>query len=213
MDAPPRTEPPTNVDLPRGSTLPTLSPLSPLPPSVGPEGTARILALMSEPARTLIVTGLRRRQLAALFELGADNPPPVLEDLVPAAVPPLTEVIHEGKNSLPAFTRFQKRFCRPPHENPVELWGYNEQRMRAFTGPGYFVVHTDDGGDLVIDYRRLPPEKPPAWPPILPNSARLSRFVYHDMVDVLRTVAPSVTVGRAFRRGRPLDAWFALVRS
>jgi len=184
-------------------------------PPVAPGDIARELDGMSEEARLATVLGLRRRQLAPLYEAAAANEPLRFTDLVPADVPPLTEVVHEGKNSLPAFTRFQKRFCRPPadaHGAGTELWGYNEQTFKTFTGPGYFVLHHDDAGQLVVDYTRLPPAKPAAWPRILPNSSRLSIFVYHGMIDVLRRVSHDVIIGRAYRRGRPFDAWFALVR-
>ena len=69
--------------------------------------------------------------------------------------------------------------------------------MRTMTGPGYFVVHTDEHDQLVIDYREVPaaaPEDlPPGWPPILPNSARLSRFIYNGTVDVMRRVSQRVS--------------------
>src|SRR5262245_38625525 len=61
------------------------------------------------------------------------------EDLVPPDAPALREVIWHGKNSLPMFTRFQKRFCRPDGpRGERELWGYNHQTMAWATGPGYF---------------------------------------------------------------------------
>jgi hypothetical protein len=156
------------------------------------------------------VAALHRRELAALFEAAAGKPALRLEDMVPAGTPPLTEVIHEGKNSLLLFTRFQKRCCRPPGDLN-EIWGYNEQPNRTFTGPGYFVAHHIDG-ELVIDYTRLPPEKPPGWPRIIPNSARLSYFIYNGTMDVLRRVSDRVTIGRAYRKRKPMDAWFALIR-
>jgi hypothetical protein len=159
---------------------------------------------------------LNRKKLAAMYEAAAGNTPLQLTDFVPAGVGPRTEVIHEGKNSLPLFTRFQKRFCRPP-ASATELWGYNEQANRLFTGPGYFVAHHNDRGELVIDYRTLPdarPEDLPAgWPTIIPNSARLSRFIYNGTVDVMRRVSDRLTIGRAERNGKPMDAWFALVRT
>ncbi|HEY2730934.1 MAG TPA: hypothetical protein VGK52_13415 [Polyangia bacterium] len=183
------------------------------PPFAPPE-IARQLDGMREETRIATVVGLRRRQLAPLFEAAAESAPLQLTDLVPADVPPLTEVIHEGKNSLPLFTRFQKRFCRPPAGalTDGELWGYNEQAFRAATGPGYFVLHATDTGELVVDYTRLPPGKPADWPRILPNSARLSRFIYYQTTDLLRRVSKHVVIGRAYRKGRPFDAWFALVR-
>src|SRR5512147_1854070 len=48
-----------------------------------------------------------------LYELAAGAPPVTVDQLVPPDHPPLREVIYHGKNSLPAFTLFQKRFCRP----------------------------------------------------------------------------------------------------
>src|SRR5215472_12266082 len=36
-----------------------------------------------------------------------------IDELVPRTFGPLEPVIFHGKNSLPAFTIFQKRFCRP----------------------------------------------------------------------------------------------------
>jgi hypothetical protein len=177
----------------------------------------RALGEMPQSARRDAVLGLRPRELATLFESCADAPTRQLTDLVPAAVPPLFEIIHDGKSSLPAFNRFQKRFCRPPATDARELWGYNEQSMRAVTGPGYFVVYRQDASETgvdetVIDYRRLPPNKPDAWPPIRSNSARLSRFVYAGSVDVLRRVSAEVTIGRVYKSDKAIDVWFALVR-
>ena len=184
-------------------------------PEMGVSDIARALDGLGEEARVEAVAGLRRRELSALYEAAADNEPLKLTDFVPADVPPMTEVIHEGKNSLGVFTRFQKRCIRPPAGEPAaaaELWGYNEQDMKTFTGPGYFVLHHDEHGQLVIDYRRLPPSRLPGWPPILPNSARLSRFIYNGTVDVMRRVSQCVSIGRAYRKDKPMDAWFALVR-
>src|SRR4051812_24760702 len=105
-----------------------------LRPTVAPVALAGALDGLDAGARRTAVTGLRRKELAALFEAAADNPPLLLTDLVPTRTPPLAEVIHDGKNSLPMFTRFEKRFCRPPGAERGELWGYNEQDLRAVTG-------------------------------------------------------------------------------
>ena len=48
--------------------------------------------------------------------------------------------------------------------------------------------------------------------PIMPNSVRLSRFIYNGTVDVMRRVSGHVTIGRAVRDNKPMDAWFVLVR-
>ena len=183
-------------------------------PPFAPLELAEQLDGLSEAARIEAIVKLGRKQLAPLFEAAAFNEPLRLTDLVPAETPDATQVIHEGKNSLPLFTRFQKRFCRPPASAnaPGELWGYNEQSFRTATGPGYFVAHHTDNGELVVDYLRLPPQTLPTWPPIIPNSARLSRFIYYQTTDVLRRVSKHVAIGRAYRKGKAFDAWFALVR-
>ena len=150
------------------------------------------------------------RLQARLYAAVADAPRVTLTDLVPPDAPPLREVIFEGKNSLPAFTLFQKRFCRPS-TGRGELWGYNHQALAWLTGPGYFVVHDDRDG-AAIDYRQVPPGQPPTWPEVRPNHRGFSRFVYHDMVDYLRRVSADVFIGRAHRGGKPRANYFLLCR-
>ncbi len=150
-----------------------------------------------------------------LFE-AAEGRAVSIEQIVPAGRGELEEVIHEGQNTLPAFRKFQKRFCRPSSDQRQSdrevLWGYNHQTMAPFTGPGYFVAYEDeDSGEVWIDYRELPTERPDAWPKIVDNKARLGRFVYHGMVDRLRRVSQHCTIGRAYK-GKPMSAWFVLVR-
>ncbi|CAN5755975.1 hypothetical protein BH24BAC1_BH24BAC1_37880 [soil metagenome] len=124
----------------------------------------------------------------------------------------MEEVIHYGRNSLPVLSLFEKRFCRP-EARADELWGYNEHPIRSLTGPGYFVARQASDSEVIIDYAALPSDKPPSWPKILPNSARLGRFVYYGLSDTLRGVSRHVTVGRAVREGKPVDNWFVLCRS
>jgi len=182
-------------------------------PSVDRTEIARVLDDVGEHVRLETIADLGRAELAALFDAAVATEPLDLDHFVPADVPPMTEVIHEGKNSLGLFTRFQKRFCKPPQQGkPTELWGYNEQSLRLFTGPGYFVAYRPSEGGVLIDYTRVPPDKPDGWPPVLPNSARLSRFIYNGTVDAMRRVSAHVSIGRAFRAGKPLDAWFVLAR-
>jgi len=148
-----------------------------------------------------------------LWDAAAGSPPVALGDLVPPDAPPLREVIFHGKNSLPAFTLFQKRFCRPPAGQPVDrLWGYNHQSLAWLTGPGYFVVHPEGDAPAAIDYRQVPPAQPPGWPAVKPNDVGLSRFVYRDMVDYLRRVSRHVLIGRATRYGKELPNFFLLCR-
>ncbi len=146
-----------------------------------------------------------------LYQACAQARPVTLVDLVPTGTPPLTPVIHYGKNSLPMFTIFEKRFCRSP-DRPDELWGYNHQAQGWITGPGYFVAHEEPGLGAVIDYRRVPPRGCEGWPAVKPNHAGFSRFVYRDMVDRLRRVSSTVFIGRATRNGQELENYFLLCR-
>jgi hypothetical protein len=147
-----------------------------------------------------------------LYQAVAGQAAVTLADLVPPDQPPLSEVIFHGKNSLPAFTCFQKRFCRPAgvHRRD-ELWGYNHGDLAWLIGPGYFVVHDDPAG-AAIDYRAVPPQGCDGWPAVRPNDRGFSRFVYKDMVDYLRRVARDVFIGAATRHGRPIGSWFVLSR-
>ena len=146
-----------------------------------------------------------------LYRAVESAPRVTMADFVPPDAPPLREVIFEEKNSLPAFTLFQKRFCRPP-QGDDQLWGYNHQSLAWLTGPGYFVVHEDGRRGAAIDYRHVPREKPAAWPEVKPNDRGFSRFVYRDMVDYMRRVSREVFIGSAHREGKELGNYFVLCR-
>ena len=140
--------------------------------------------------------------------------PTQIDHFVPPHLPPLTPVRHFGRNTLPLFKFFEKRFMRPDPQS-VELWGYNEGKTRPFIGPGYFVCKAtpnDVRGELVIDYTDLPPSTPPGWPPLKPNEAGLSRFVYAGMNDFMRQVSQHVTIGRAYIKGKESPNYFTLCR-
>lgn len=148
-----------------------------------------------------------------LYELAAGAPPVSIDEIVPPDMPPLREVIYHGKNSLPAFTLFQKRFCRPtPEADADALWGYNHTNIAWLVGPGYFVCHPVDGPGAAVDYRHVPPAHPANWPEIRPNHRGASFFVYRDMVDYLRRVSRHVLIGRATRHGKELPNYFVLCR-
>jgi hypothetical protein len=66
--------------------------------------------------------------------------------------------------------------------------------------------------EVRIDYRRVPPERPDAWPAIRRNEIGLARFVYGFMEDTLRRVSEHVTIGSAARRDREIGSWFVLCR-
>ncbi len=152
------------------------------------------------------------RTQARLYEAVKGLVPLTLEHFVPSGTPPLTEVIHWGKNSLPTLTHFQKRFCKSNEGD--ELCGYNHNDFPASAGGvGYFVVHPAEAeGEIDIDYRRIPSTKPDAWPAIVPNTHGLSRFVYQGMIDVMRGISKHVSIGRARRSGKMSDNWFVLCR-
>jgi hypothetical protein len=151
--------------------------------------------------RAAEVLALGRREQAKLFESAQGHRPTTLEHIV--------------GNTLPFFSHFAKVFVRPDTGPGEELWGYNRSGpfVETVVGPGYFVARPHEApGELLVDYLRVPPRRPSNWPEIIPNSARLSAFVYKGTQDVLRGVSEHVTIGRAFKKGRPLDAWFVLCR-
>lgn len=176
----------------------------------------QLLDQLSPATRLAQCMALTKREQALLFDAAADYLPIDLAYLVPKDRPPLVEVVHEGRNSLPAFRRFAKVFCRPAETSEAdELWGYNRNGPSVMVpvGPGYFVAYPYNTNEVLIDYLRVPPAKPSHWPHILPNSARLSRFVYNGTQDVLRGVSNHVSIGRATKGGKNMDNWFVLCRT
>lgn len=180
------------------------------------EAIGEALDALDHRGRLREIRALGGKEQAALFEMAAARPCALAGDVVPAGKGPLEEVIHWGKNSLPLFTRFQKRFCWPskPTDPPV-AYGYNEQAMKWITGPGYFIAreaeHDSGVRTVVIDYYEVPTEKPNSWPPIKPNSAGLSRAVY-QINSWLWKVSGHVSVGRVKKPAGWQDNWFVLCR-
>jgi hypothetical protein len=166
--------------------------------------------------RLAAVRSLGRREQRALYGAAEGAFGLRLVDLVPESVPDLTPVRHHGRNTLPLFTHFEKRFCRPrgaDRKQPGELYGFNFQALSFATGPGYFVASEDPArGEVRIDYRRLPPERPESWPEVRRNEVGLARFVYGFLEDTLRRVSEHVSIGSAARHGRDLGSWFVLCR-
>ena len=135
-----------------------------------------------------------------------------LDDMVPRDQPPFAPVRHYGRNSLLAFTLFEKRFYRFPDRDDA-LGGANFQHISKFTGPGYYIARNDvERGEVLIDYTQVPTEHPEGWPPIVPNERGVSRFIYGNMIDTLRRVSEHVTIGHAARHGKEIPAWFLLCR-
>jgi hypothetical protein len=185
-----------------------------LEPTIDFHRLAEVLDGLGHQARVDTIRGWNKATQAAMFEAAAGRKI-TLDNFVPSDAGPLVEVIHHGKNTLPAFTHFQKRFCKPKDADVTgqQLWGYNHQTLSWATGPGYFVtVPGETAGEVDIDYRKIPTEKPESWPPVQPNSVRLGGLVYGGMVDVMRGVSEHVTIGRARKKGKWMDAWFVLCR-
>lgn len=184
--------------------------------TVKPIEIARTLDDMTHAERVRAIRAAGRAEQRRLYDAVAGFRALALTDVVPARVAEMTEVRHHGKNTLPAFTHFEKRFCRPAGADPNApsvLWGYNEGSMRWLTGPGYFVLRPDaERGELLVDYYQVPPQRPAAWPEIRPNDRGLAQFVYGFMIDTLRGVSQHVTVGSAARKGKDLGSWFLLCR-
>jgi hypothetical protein len=185
--------------------------------SVAPAAIASFLDALDAEERTYVVRGLGRRDQQTLYARAEGYAPVALVDLVPPDRGELVEVRHLGRNSLPAFRIFEKRFCRLPGtspDSPDGLAGYNFQTMSPVTGPGYFMARNDENTrEVLVDYTRLPAEKPSNWPEIRSNERGLARFVYGFMVDRLRRVSEHVTIGSAARNGRDLGSYFVLNRA
>jgi len=180
-------------------------------------GLSRHLDGLDDAARAAATSAMTPGQQARLFEAARGFRALALEHFVPASVAPLTPVIHTGKNSIPIVSHFEKRFCRAAPalaSTPERLWGYNQNppAVQVVSGPGYFVCYAIKAGEVLIDYCELPPGKPDAWPPIRPNSAGLSRFIYNRTKDTMRGVSSHVSIGRAARDGKVMDNWFVLCR-
>jgi len=133
-------------------------------------------------------------------------------DYVPEATADRTFVRHYGKNSLPAFSNFEKRFARPSPGSPV-MWGFNHSPMMGLVGPGHFVLRSGPGPrEMHVDYYSHPPERLDGAPPLKRNDKGISTLVYGHMIDVLRGVSDHVSIGRAVKNGAETPNYFLLCR-
>jgi len=180
---------------------------------------ADYLDRLSPDHRWYEVRQLGRADQARLYDLAAAAEPIALEHFVPSDRADRQEVIHDGRNTLPAFQTFQKRFCRPESVRE-RLFGYNEGLTRPLLGPGYFVAHATAGepewerrGAVVVDYFMEPDGAvAPGWPRVVPNTHGLQVLVYHQTRDFMRRVSAHVSIGAAYKGERPMGAFFALCR-
>lgn len=184
---------------------------------------ATLLDEATPTARRAGLFELSRAAQRALYERAAQSPALTLDDLVPSSTPALQPVVHHGKNSLPAFRRFEKHMCRAD-DGSARLFGFNEGATRGLIGPGYFVATPTTGrsdalpswparGGVVVDYFQVPDAAvPPSWPAIVDNGRGLQRFVFRGMRDYLRKVSTHASIGAAFQGEKPFHSWFILCR-
>lgn len=177
---------------------------------------SRILDELGPSGRLDTIRRLEAPHMATLYEAARGFRSLSTDAFVVGADAPLVGVIHEGHNSLAAFSNFQKRFCKPSAAQPndAQLCGYNQQTFTWFTGPGYFVARPSktEEGAVDFDYRQIPTEKPADWPALAENRG-IGAIVYGGMVDVVRALSEHVTIGRAWRQGKLTDDYFVLCRT
>ncbi|TNF32678.1 MAG: hypothetical protein EP329_09425 [Deltaproteobacteria bacterium] len=172
---------------------------------------------VDEAARVALVRSLTKADMAALWDACVGQGC-TAEDFVPAETPLGAEVVHAGKNSLPAFSAFEKRFCAADGR-PGVVYGYNHNWFNFTTaGPGYFVgrYHDDARAEFGLNYYEVPPGQgavPRGWPRIRRNELGLQLLIYARMIDYMRKVAPGVTIGRAWRQGKKTSNYFVLCRT
>ena len=184
---------------------------------VDTDAVAKLFEEAEAAERVVLTRSIDGKGQAHLWEAAAGRGV-TIADMVPRDVGPLAPVTFHGKNSLPRFTHFEKRFCRPPEPGERDvLYGFNYQPTRwlaPITGPGYFVAYDSDYplGGVAVDYREIPTDRPAGWPELHDNHYRLSRFIYEGMVDYLRRVSAHLLIGRATRGGKALPNYFLLCR-
>lgn len=178
-----------------------------------------LLDSLDAEARWDQISPLNRAQQRALYDAAAEAAPLDLDYFVPADVPDLTPVRHEGKNSLPVpgLNFFAKIFTRQPGGKVV---GYNDSPVGPLIGPGYYTaVMTKDAwkdrGPVVVDYFQPPADGPvpDGWPRLRPNWLGIQVFVYFQTRDFMRRVSDHVTIGAAYKwDNKKMDQYFLLCR-
>jgi hypothetical protein len=178
----------------------------PLPNAADIHTLATALDSATEAERLAWLARLPRSQLGVLYDMAAGQARCV-EDMHAGEG---EVIIHQGINSAPSFRHFQKRVVL--HAGQVK--GYNHQPFSWVVGAGSFVVEpsSEVSGEVLFDYTGLPREGFSGFPPLKPNTAGLSRFVYGDMIDVVRRVSAQVSIGKAYRHGEYAGFHFALCR-
>ncbi len=119
-------------------------------------------------------------------------------------------VVCKGKNSMLLFNRFEKRFARVDEQ----IVGYNVSgRIGTFVGgPGHFIGYDSPevGGEVWIDYCKLPQSTHEQFPALRSNTRGLARFVYGNLLDIVRRVSKHILIGDSFKKGKPVGVLFTL---
>ena len=182
--------------------------------SVGLEEVTAHLDGLNHPERTDQVVALGNKEQQTLWKIADNSKPLTLEYVVPRDAKPLEFFPFNGKNSLPAFTRFQKVFYLDSERN---VCGYNNAWIGWLVGPGYYMCQMNPKApeyEIQVDYTRIPTEHPSGWPEIKSNDIFPTMFVYGGTKDNLRWVSKDVVIGRAFKMGEdPMPNWFVLCRA
>ncbi len=172
------------------------------------------LESLNHPERVEQVIAIGNKEQQTLWKIAEKSKPLTLEYLVPRTAEPLEYFPFEGKNSLPAFKRFQKVFYLDSERN---VCGYNNSSVGWLIGPGYYMTQMNPKEpeyELQVDYTRIPTEHPASWPEIKSNDVFPTMFVYGGTKDNLRWVSKDVVIGRAFKMGeKEMPNWFVLCRA
>ncbi len=169
---------------------------------------------LAHPERVIQSRELGKKEQVKLWEISENSKPLDFDYFVPRDAKPLEAFPFDGRNSLPAFTLFQKVFYL---DNEGNLCGYNNAWIGWLVGPGYYMVNRNPKNEeyeIQVNYTRIPSERPAGWPEIKSNDAFPSMFVYGGTKDNLRWVSDDVVIGRAFKMGEdPMPNWFILCRA
>jgi hypothetical protein len=177
-----------------------------------PRTISAYLDQLPEPSRIAASRSLDGRLQRALYAMFEGVLALRLRDVVPEHVPDLTPVRHFGRNSMPLFTHFEKRFYRISG-NTTELAGANFHALQPLTGPGYYMAVEDlEHGELLVDYRRVPAVAPQGFLPIAPNTGLRNGTVFGNLIDRVRRVSEHVSIGSASKQGKELGSYFTLCR-
>ena len=157
--------------------------------------------------------GVTGRGVGRLYEAVAGGAPPSLEELVPESAEAEGVLIYEGRNSLAAFSRFQKRFARETGSwsaTTTSRCRSSRGRATSWCTRRAAAASTARSSTSTTPSPRRRAGERAGWPAYTPNERGLSRFVYGGMHDYVRRVARGVVVGKAYRHGAAQGAYFSL---